>query len=204
MYEVEIRGLLDKAGASKLKAFLSKNGRYKGTHKRMLIDYTPFSSDKNRDVRVRITDGKPEMIVKVGEWLGDIRDEAPVMLREGELVNAIRLYSHLGYKKGFVIVRRIAKYDYRGIEFSVSEIIKIDKKLAETPGYGFFFEAEIMSAKSAAAKAHRRIEGVLDELGLESMTNEGFAAFVNKMNESGNLLFDADRFDLGLFRKYDK
>ena len=70
--EVEISGPLSKEKNAELMDFFDKNGKKTNVKHRVLIDYSTFLGDglKNRkkDIRLRITNGKPEIIVKLGDW----------------------------------------------------------------------------------------------------------------------------------------
>ena len=70
--EVEVSGPLSNKKNAELIKFLEKNGKKTTVKHRVLIDYSTFLGDgiKNRkkDIRLRITNGQPEIIVKLGDW----------------------------------------------------------------------------------------------------------------------------------------
>ncbi len=137
--EVEMRGPLSKSELDRLKSFLSKQGTFKTTKNRLLIDYSTFLEKdiRNRrvDFRARVTNGVPEMIIKIGRWGGsDTRKEISVLLQEGQFSNLVKAFSNLGYKKGVLAIRNSQVYEYEGIEFA----------LAEVPNHSYYFEAELL------------------------------------------------------------
>ena len=70
--EVEMRGPLSEDDHKRLGQFLKEKATLKKEFKRLLIDYSDFLPDSNirnrhLDVRARVTDGEPEMIIKLGK-----------------------------------------------------------------------------------------------------------------------------------------
>ncbi len=107
---------------------MKKDGVFKKDKRRLLIDYTSLLpneklEDRTLDIRARITNGEPEMIIKVGKWSGsDARKEISVQLKPGEFSNLVQAYAALGYRKGVLCERNSLVYDYQGIEFALVEV----------------------------------------------------------------------------------
>jgi hypothetical protein len=188
--EIEKRGILNKEEFKSLKNLLEKYGRFKGYFKRLFIDYTPFlKKEENIDVRIRITNNIPEIIIKKGKWFGTVREEVSVILEQNQLVNAIKLMSILGYKKGILGIRKIWRYDYKNVEFSLTEVIKIKKinNNYKTIGvYAYFFEIE--------GKSQEDINNIIGELGLKIVDEDTWISYVKKdLNKNANITFEADK-----------
>ena len=70
--EVEVSGALSAEKNAELIDFFEKNGKKVATKHRVLIDYSTFLGDglrnRKKDIRLRITNGNPEIIVKLGDW----------------------------------------------------------------------------------------------------------------------------------------
>lgn len=74
-YEVEVRGPLSKKEYAELNRFLKKNGDFKEKKNRVIIDYTAMKGsqtirNRDKDIRLRCTNGIPEIIIKIGNWGG--------------------------------------------------------------------------------------------------------------------------------------
>lgn len=187
--EVEISGPLSKEKNAELMEFFDKNGKKTSVKHRILIDYSTFLGDglKNRkkDIRLRITNGNPEIIVKLGDWnSSNHRKELSVFTEVGSFDRLVQIYAALGYKKGMLCERITQVYEYDGIEFA----------LVEVPGHSFHYEAEIMSDESGIEKARAHIEEVCKELGLEIFTDQGYMEYIETLNKEANEVFDFENY----------
>ena len=202
MQEIEVRGPLNKRQFEEFHSWLRKNAEFKGKKRRLLIDFTPFSTNKKLDVRARITNGKAEIIVKRGKWLAENRKETSVYLEKGNFRNALEVLGNMGYKKGILALRNFYRYVYRNIDFSLVEVIKVDKKLKETPGFSFYYEAELLNPGKDFEREKKSMNRILLELGLQKFNREELVGYVeNVLNPKCNIPFDIDEFDLNLIRE---
>ncbi len=190
VFEVELRGPLQKSKYDWLKRFFDGKGLAARTKNRILIDYSTCIEGedirkRNLDIRARITNKIPEMIIKVGKWKGgDVRKEISVLLQEGQFSNLVQAYAALGYKKGILCVRNSLIYVYDDVEFA----------LVEVPGHSYFFEAEIaVSSEEETAAAKDKVGRVCRELGLTLFSDEEWFSYIELLNREANKLFDIDR-----------
>ena len=177
--EVEYSGPLSNEQVKKVKAFFDEYGEKVTTKHRVLIDYSTFLGDglkhRKKDIRLRITNGEPEIIVKLGDWTSsNHRKELSVFTERGSFDTLVQIYAALGYKKGMLCERITEVYNYDDIEFAIVEV----------PGNSFHFEAEIMAD---------------EELGLEIFTDEGYIAYIEKLNKEANEIFDFDNYTENYF-----
>ena len=138
--EVEVRGLLSTAEYTKLKSFFADNAKKTEEKDRILIDYSTFLpggvEERKKDIRLRVTNGIPEIIIKIGEWGGsEARKELSVKTASGTFDLLTEIFAALGYEKGTLAVRNSHVYNYKNIEFA----------LVEVPGHSYYFEAEKMA-----------------------------------------------------------
>lgn len=183
--EVEISGPLSKEKNAELMEFFDKNGKKTNVKHRVLIDYSTFLGDglKNRkkDIRLRITNGKPEIIVKLGDWnSSNHRKELSVFTETGSFDRLVQIYAALGYEKGMLCERTTQVYEYKDIEFA----------LVEVPGHSFHYEAEIMSTEDGVDQAKKHIEDVCKELGLEIFTDQDYMDYIEILNKEANEVFE--------------
>lgn len=197
--EVEVRGrIASREKYEELAAFFRESGVHKETKNRLFIDYSTFLPEegireRTRDIRLRITNGVPEIITKVGNWGGqESRKEISVKCEQGSFDRLVQNYAVLGYTKGTLCVRNSEVFDYKGIEFA----------LVEVPGHSYYFEAEkIATSPNDTAKAHEAIEVVCKEIGLDCFTEEQFFEYVEMLNEEANGIFDFKEYTEGFFAK---
>ncbi len=186
--EIEVRGPLTTEQHQKLTAFLKENGTEKDIKRRIFIDYSTFLPNggirsRNKDIRVRVTNDYPAIVVKIGAWGGsDNRKELIFKGEKGKFDVLVEILKELGLTKGILGKRIITAYDYKGIEFALHEI----------PGHSYFFEAEKMATKAEdSVKVTEEINATCAQLGLVPFTQEGFFAYIEKLNAEANAVFDA-------------
>lgn len=183
--EVEVSGPLTKEKKAELINFFDKNGKKTNTKHRVLIDYSTFLGDglKNRekDIRLRITNGNPEIIVKLGAWnSNNHRKELSVMTETGSFDRLVQIYAALGYEKGMLCERTTQVYEYDRIEFA----------LVEVPGHSFHFEAEIMSDEENIDVARKHIEDICKKLELKIFSDDEYMEYIETLNKEANEIFD--------------
>ena len=116
--EVELRGRLGAPQLETLKNLVDEEGLTASTQKRLLLDYSTFVEgvgQRTLDVRLRITNGRLELIAKRGEFGGTNREEASLFIDESDLDSALGFYSLLGYSKAVVCVRHITRFSFEKI-----------------------------------------------------------------------------------------
>ena len=196
-FEIELRGPLSSDAFNRLNDFLSKNGVLKEKRNRILIDYSTFLPDqgikeRTKDIRLRVTNKKPEIIIKVGNWGGsDHREELSVFAEEGSFDTLVKSFHVLGYSKGVLCVRNSSIYTYKDIEFAVVEV----------PEHSYYFEAEkIVNSEPEKEEALHDIHAVCAELGLHFFDDANFFTYIETLNKEANEIFDFKNYTEGYFK----
>lgn len=199
--EVEIRGPLTKEEFDNLVCLFEVQARKTSEKDRVLIDYSTFLEggveNRHKDIRLRVTNGIPEIIVKIGEWGGtEHRKELSVFTKQGEFDTLVEIFGELGFRKGMLCVRKSKVYEYKDIEFA----------LVEVPGHSYYYEAEKMvHEKEDADKIIKEIKNVCKDLNLEIFDKKQFFEYIKELNDEANEIFDyknlipdyfKNRFDL--------
>ena len=195
--EVELRGPLTREQFVALEDILKKDGQFKTVKKRILLDYSTYLPEegiasRNRDIRLRVTNNIPEIIVKLGKWGGEEhRQELSVATKPGEFDKLVRIFAALGFKRATLCIRKSQVYDYKGIEFA----------LVEVPRHSFYFEAEKMAAPGAdEEKIKQEIRNVCLELGLNLFDDQRFFAYMDALNQEANEVFDFANYQEDYFK----
>lgn len=184
--EIEIRGPLSKKEFDSLVKFFEKKGKKKSEKDRVLIDYSTFLKggveNRKKDIRLRVTNGIPEIIVKFGEWGGsEQRKELSAFTKPGEFDTLVEIFGELGFRKGMLCVRKSKVYDYKDIEFA----------LVEVPGHSYYYEAEKMATDGENGdKMIRQIKNVCKDLKLKVFNKKQFFEYIAKLNKESNEIFD--------------
>ncbi|CAN5691565.1 hypothetical protein BH11PAT2_BH11PAT2_04600 [soil metagenome] len=195
--EVEVRGLLSSEEYAKLKTFFDENATKKEEKDRILIDYSTFLpggvEERKKDIRLRVTNGVPEIIVKIGEWGGsESRKELSVKTAPGTFDLLTEIFAALGYEKGVLAVRKSHVYDYKDTEFA----------LVEVPGHSYYFEAEKMAHDGEDADEFiSEMNTICAELGLTVFSKEEFFAYIQKLNKEANGVFNAPEAGANFFKE---
>lgn len=195
--EIEVRGPLTKEKFVELNNFLSKEGKFLAKNNRLSVCYTilrPEDKDvsSDLDIRARITNDEPELVIKVGKWRGsDMRKEVSVQMKRGEFSNLIAVCATLGYTEAIVSESATVVYEYKGVEFSL-----VDKS-----GHSYFFEAEVL-VDDEKDKEHiqKVIQSLCQELGLVLFSDEQFFDYIKVLNKEVNVHFDWNRDGENFFR----
>ncbi|MFA4887896.1 MAG: hypothetical protein WC595_06820 [Candidatus Nanoarchaeia archaeon] len=184
--EVEYIGELSDKQHNALKA---KFGKPIKTKRRISFMYfkndipSEFSQaeDDGIDLRLRITNGEPELILKQGSFTAThSRKETSIHFKVSEIQDYINLFAGLGWKIVVAYGAETSVYSYNGIEFS---LIKIKD-------YGYNFEAEILTSEDKVEEAKKKIEAELSILGLKPFDEQGLNKQCNAINNEKELQFD--------------
>jgi len=198
-FEVEIRGLLTKKKYEELANLFSKEAKFLYDKDRVLVCYPDpetgsLVEECNTDIRIRTTNGIPEIIIKQGEWgsTNESRRELSLVGKKGEFDKMVMMLSALGHKKGVLAVRKGQVFEFKGIEFS----------LVEVPNHSYYFEAEVMVEDlEEQEKATKRINKICGELGLKTLSQQEFYDYINILNAESNELFDFANYEEDYFKK---
>lgn len=198
--EVEVRGPLSKEEFQNLIIFFETKTIKICDKDRVLLDYSTFLDDeiesRKKDIRLRVTNGVPEIIVKLGEWgEKEQRKELSVFAKSGEFDTLVEIFGELGFSKAMLCERKSKVYKYKGIEFA----------LVEVPNHSYYFEAEKMATnENEANKLHAEIEEVCKELNLKIYDKKAFFEYVAKLNKEANEVFEYDKYEPKYFKnRYD-
>jgi predicted adenylyl cyclase CyaB len=187
--EVEHRGLLTEKKFAELDKFLKKNGKFIGEKDRFSLIYFDhgekpnfnLQKDNPIDLRLRITNKKSELVLKHGKWSGkDARKEFFFPIESKKFEEMAELLQILGFYYGGLQATKTRVYKYKGIEFA----------LVKVPGWGYYFEAEILTDQNRADIADKKVEAICKELGLEVLNDEDFYNLCTELNNRTGFTFN--------------
>jgi len=187
--EVEFIGSLTNNKFEELKELFAKQGKFKKQKQRLSFMYFKNKipkeleeiKDELIDLRIRITNKEPEVMLKYGLFTGShARKEIALNPSQEELPNYVDFLKGLGWHLGVLYATETFVYTYKGIEFS---LIKIKD-------YGYNFEAEIMTDENKIEETKTEINKQLIELGLKTFDESGLNKQCNEINNKKDLQFD--------------
>ncbi len=192
--EVELTGALTEEQNERLIDFFTKNGEVGDAKHRVLIDYSTFIGDglenREKDIRIRITNGKPEIIIKLGLWNSSShRKELSVFTEEESFDRLVQIFAALGYEKGMLCERTKRDFTYKGINFSLVEILS----------HSYHFEAKVATEEDNIEATKKHIEKVCEELGLTIYTDKEYFDYIAELNTTANEVFDFKNYTENYF-----
>lgn len=197
-YEIEIRGQLTKNQYTSTRKLLKQHGKLVQKRKRLFIDYTtmlPGDSFANRtkDIRARITNGEPELIIKLGTWgKNEGRREISVKLQRGHFSNLVSALAQLGLSKGVLCERNSEAYRYKDAEIA----------LVEVPQHSCYFEIEkLVHVEAEKERVQKELYAIAEELQLQPFTDQEFFDYMERLNAEVNTVFDIEKDGEDFFRK---
>jgi len=196
--EVEVRGPLTKEQYTAHTKYFDKHATFVEEKHRILIDYSLCKSHKDlvnrtEDIRLRVTNKVPEIIVKLGGWGSkDSRKELSVITPEGTFDTLVQIYATLGYKKGVLCIRNSRIYMYQDTEFAFVEV----------PNHSYYYEAErLVHDDSESDDASLAVQKICNDLKLPVFSDEEFFDYIKLLNKEANTMFDFDNYTDGHFKK---
>lgn len=185
--EVEHRGVLTEEKFLELNKLLKKNGKFLGEKNRFSVIYSPRGkesfkiSNSKIDLRPRITNRKAELVLKYGNWSGnDARKEFSFPIELKKFEEAIEFLFILGFYYGVLQATKSHLYLYKGVEVV----------LVEVPGFGYYFEAEIVTDQNFIERAHKKIMSVYKELDLNVFSKKDFRKLLKDLNNRPGFRFN--------------
>lgn len=190
MDEIEIRGKINKVEFEKLNTFLTKNAKLVDEYDRLTVDVSPgfdpetrnwdqinTKADNNQiDLRIKKSGKNEKITVKLGHYASKSRQEFEIELKEGELIDALRLFEALGFKTGMIYEWKSRIYEYEDFEIKISEY----------PGEHRDWEIESLNPEKDP-------DVLAKKLFLKPFTEEEFRKYIDWKNNNLHDLFSLDK-----------
>ncbi|MDO8429476.1 MAG: hypothetical protein Q7S88_02505 [Candidatus Daviesbacteria bacterium] len=197
MTEIEIRGLLNKKEAKKLKDFLDKKARFEKSFKRLSVEISPGfdplsrSWSENRlNLRIKKSNQEEKISLKVGEESFSKLEEHEVILSPGQFVPTLQIFSNLGFDQGMIYFWESWVYEYLGVEIKISRYTEEE------------FMWEIEARGELGGKALEKINNIAQKLKLRPLNFEEFLVEVKRQNLEIFELFSLKRVEELLVQHY--
>lgn len=185
--EVEYRGILTKEKFKKLREFLREKGNFIKEKDRFSVIYFPRGKERLKvsksplDLRIRITNKKSEMILKYGRNSGnDARKEFAFPVDSEKFEDTTEFLKILGFYYGVLQATKTYVYMYKDIEFAIVDV----------PGWGYYFEAEILTDAKSIKNANKKIESVCKEFGLDILNDRNFYKLLEDLSNRPGFRFN--------------
>jgi len=186
MYEIELRGKIN--DFEKTFSFFKKNAKFLEEKNRFSLIYFPKDTlnlremeDDPRDLRLRVTNKKAELIIKYGQWgVKDSRREISIPIELSKFDDLAELLHYLGWSFGSMLATKTYVFVYKGIEFAL-----VKNKFVN------YFEAEkVIAKKEKSEEVMAEIEELCKSLGLTVFSKEEYYKAMDKINRAPGNTFD--------------
>jgi len=179
MTEIEIRGKLSKNKFEELFELLTSEGKLTDHYHRLSIDLSPGFDPKTKtwknssgtDIRLKKSDDKEKLSVKMGSFDEKERKEVEVKLQTGQFLNALDFLEALGYNSGMIYNWESWEFNYQGVEIKLSKY---------TDEY-FTFEIE--------GKENSNVDAIAKDFELISYTPEQYRQAIDWENQNIHQLY---------------
>jgi len=129
MTEIEIRGKLSKEKFNELFKLLTSNGELADHYHRLSLDLSSgfdpetktWKNSSGTDIRLKKSDDKEKLSVKMGSFHEKERKEVEVKLQTGQFLSALDFLEALGYQSGMIYNWESWEFNYQGVEIKLSK-----------------------------------------------------------------------------------
>ena len=183
--EIELRARVDKRTFELIQAEIESVGSGY-IQNRCFIDYSTFIEgvgERTLDVRLRITNGVPEFIVKRGTFGASQREEASARIFHEDLEGGLSFMSLIGYSRGVCGGRRIQRATFGDIEIALQQVLDFNDPSSAPEA---FVEVEYIGSAVNESKAVATLQNKLNKWGLNPFSAGEWNAFIADLNEKWN------------------
>lgn len=171
--ELEVRAVLDIDDCDRVIKHLEENGTFLSQTRRLMVMFFGASNGHDIDIRIRVTNGAAEMVVKRGDLHGHDRIEEAQVITKDQMVGLSRMTALLGFdsKVGERIIRN---YTMNG--GVIASLV--------TAGSVAYIEFEKMSNPESAEKDRNTVTKLLLQTGLKPIeTKEEYAKLGQRLTD---------------------
>jgi hypothetical protein len=180
MTEIEVRGKLAKSDFERLFELLQKEGELTDHYHRLSLDLSPgfetesktWKNPSGTDIRLKKSDEKEKLTIKVGNFHDLERKEIEVKLQAGQFLNALDLLEALGYKTGMT-------YFWESWEF---KYLETEVKLTKHTDDYYVFEVE--------GKNDSEVNEMVNKLGLTAYSKEEYRKVIDWENQNIHRVYE--------------
>lgn len=189
--ELELRAEVRKEEYNKLLSQLKKEYKLISHTKRLSVMYFGKIGGVPIDIRVRITNGKAEVVVKKGSLHAHDRIELSQPINRSQFIGMVRLYSLFGFQTE---VAERETYNFamgRGVVFSLVKAGNIA-----------YVEVEKMSGKLEVEKNKQQLLKILDTFKLKPIIRQKeFDKLCKRLSKYSDWSFNGSKRDLMRLRR---
>lgn len=173
LIELEIRAEVLPGDREDLKGKLEARAKSRSQTRRLSVMYFGSVGTKKIDVRVRVTNGKCEMVVKSGLFGSHDRIEIAQKINPAQFLGMVRIFAQFGF------TMEVGERETLNYELPDDVMVAL-----VSAGPIAYVELEKMSSKSSADQNTKQLKNLADQLGLRLLSSEAeFDALCKRLAE---------------------
>jgi len=189
--ELELRAAVSRRFYNGILAKLKKKARLISHTKRLSVMYFGKIGGKSFDIRVRITNGKPEVVIKKGKLHAHDRIEISSPITRQQFIKMVELFELFDFKTE---VAKRETYNFNIKDNIVFSIVKADNI--------FYIEAEKMTSKQDIIKDKKQLINIFKEYRLKPVTSEReFNKICDELSKYSDWPFNGSKSDYEKLKK---
>ncbi len=172
--ECEIRAIIKKKDIPALRRQLKKRGKLTSKDRRLSVMLFRCDPEADLDLRIRVTNGECEMVMKRGDHHSSDRVETAQEIEPGQFVGMTKLFLQFDWNWTKVGARDSENYDLgHGVIATIA-----------SAGEYRYLELEKMASKKTLSKIQKELEALANELGVELIrTKDQYYTFCKKLTK---------------------
>ena len=172
--ECEIRAIIQKKDVPALRRKLKKQGKLIGKDHRLSVMLFRCDPEADLDLRIRITNGQCEMVMKRGDHHSSDRVETAQEIQPDQFVGMTKLFLQFDWNWSKVGARDSENYDLgHGVVATIA-----------SAGEYRYLELEKMANKKTLSKIQKELETIANELGVELIrTKDEYYTFCRRLTK---------------------
>ncbi len=189
--ELELRAEVPKGQYSKLLSKLKKGFKMESHTERLSVMCFGSVGKNTFDVRIRITNGKAEVVIKKGKLHAHDRIEISSPINKSQFIRMVELFSLFDFK---MEVAERETYNFNMGDDIIFSLVNAGKIA--------YIEIEKMSSKRDVEKNKKKLMSILTELNLRSITKQAeFDKICNELSRYSDWPFNGSGVD---YKKLEK
>lgn len=182
---MELRAEIETRELMRIRRKLARLGRSESHTKRLSVMYFQGGGSKQLDIRVRITNGRSEVVMKTGAFGSHDRVELPQEIGSDQFLGMVRIFAQLGF------AMKVGERET--FNYALPDDITIS---VVTAGPIAYVELEKMSRPSEIDRNRKQLEKIAAELGLSIMSSDqGFERICSRLDETVDWKFSGAEKD---------
>lgn len=179
--ECEIRSVVPAEKYQEVLERLKREGKFVGQKQRFSVMFFGYKFTPPLDVRVRVTNGEAEVVVKRGKFHSPDRTETSLPIKIDQFIDLVKIFYHFGFDHVKVGPRESYKFNFLG---------DIEITLGRGGDY-VYTEIEKMATPDTLDAIRKELEDLAGKLDLPIASADDFYTLCQKLTEE----VDWDFFD---------